>query len=92
MERSGVIIIVTALEAIITLALVSLLMMQWGLLGAAFGMFWGNLSGTVGHWVAFWLLVPKSINSMTRPIAGQRPTSLPDRQPRLRALLEDAFP
>jgi O-antigen/teichoic acid export membrane protein len=75
MERSGVIIIVTALEALITLALVSLLMMQWGLLGAAFGMFWGNLSGTVGHWVAFWLLVPKSINLMTRPLAGATPST-----------------
>ena len=59
MERPRPIIIVTTLEAVLTVALVWALMTKWGLLGAAYGMLAGNTTGTVGRWIAFYLCVPK---------------------------------
>ena len=59
MERPRAIIIVTTIEAVLTVALVWLLMTKWGLLGAAYGMLAGSVAGAVGRWVAFYLRVPK---------------------------------
>jgi O-antigen/teichoic acid export membrane protein len=60
MERARAIIIVTTIEAFITLALVWMLMAPLGLLGAAYGMLGGNVCGAIGRWIAFYLLVPKA--------------------------------
>ena len=59
MERPRAIIIVTTFEAVLTIALVWVLMTKWGLLGGAYGMLAGNVTGTVGRWIAFYLRVPK---------------------------------
>ena len=66
MERPRPIIMVTAVEAVLTVALVWILMTKWGLLGAAYGMLVGNVTGTVGRWIAF-VLVPKVYDAAPRP-------------------------
>ena len=45
MERPRAIIMVTTVEAVLTVALVWVLMTKWGLLGAAYGMLAGNVAG-----------------------------------------------
>jgi len=58
MERPRVVIVVTTLEALVTTTLVWILMTQWGLLGAAYGMLAGTLTGVIGRWIAFYLRAP----------------------------------
>jgi O-antigen/teichoic acid export membrane protein len=59
MKRPRAIIMVTTIEAVLTVALVWVLMIEWGLLGAAYGLLVGNLTGAVGRWIAFYVVVPK---------------------------------
>jgi len=49
---------VMLLSAVVNTALVSLLLAQWGLLGAAYAVLIGETLGAIGRWTAFWLLVP----------------------------------
>jgi O-antigen/teichoic acid export membrane protein len=63
MERPRAIIIVTTFEAVLTISLVWVWMTKWGLLGGAYGMLAGNVAGTVGRWIAFYLRVPKVCDS-----------------------------
>jgi O-antigen/teichoic acid export membrane protein len=58
MERPRAIVTVGVVAAAITLALVWGLMLEFGLLGAAYGSLAGNLIGALGRWVAFLALVP----------------------------------
>jgi O-antigen/teichoic acid export membrane protein len=60
MERPRAIIMVGTVQAVLTVALVWALMHEWGLLGGAYGMLAGNVTGTVGRWIAFYLRVPKT--------------------------------
>ncbi len=60
MARPRAIILVSTVEAVLTVALVWGLMTEWGLLGAAYGMLAGNMAGAVGRWIAFYVIVPKS--------------------------------
>jgi len=59
MERSRALMLNTAVQAVVTMVLVWILMMEWGLLGAAYGMLAGALIGCVGCWIPFYALVPK---------------------------------
>jgi O-antigen/teichoic acid export membrane protein len=43
--------------AVLTVVLVWCLMIEWGLLGAAYGFLAGNVAGTVGRWIGFLTLV-----------------------------------
>ncbi len=59
MERPRPVIMVVMVEAVVTMALVWVLMNKWDLLGAAYGMLAGNMTGAVGRWIGFYALVPK---------------------------------
>jgi hypothetical protein len=58
MERARAIVWAGLVGAVITGVLVWLLMVEWGLVGAAYGFLLGNVAATVGRWVAFLTLVP----------------------------------
>ena len=57
MERARAIVWASSVGAVITGVLVWLLMVEWGLVGAAYGFLLGNVAATVGRWVAFLTLV-----------------------------------
>jgi O-antigen/teichoic acid export membrane protein len=57
MECRRGIVTVGAIGAAVTVILVWILMTQWGLLGAAYGLLAGGGAGTVARWAAFFLLV-----------------------------------
>lgn len=59
MERPRAIVIVGLIGAALSIGLVALLMMTWGLLGAAFGLLAGNIFGAVGRWIAFRAHIPQ---------------------------------
>jgi O-antigen/teichoic acid export membrane protein len=59
MERPRAIVMITTVETVLTVALVWVLMTEWGLLGAAYGMLVGSVVGAVARWVAFFVRVPK---------------------------------
>ena len=59
MERPRAIVTAGAVGAAVTVIFVWLLMTQWGLLGAAYGLLAGGVAGTVGRWAAFFTRVPK---------------------------------
>jgi O-antigen/teichoic acid export membrane protein len=59
MERPRPIVIVGLIGAVLSVGLVALSMMTWGLLGAAFGLLAGNMFGTVGRWIAFIVNIPQ---------------------------------
>lgn len=59
MERPRAIVIVGVIGAVLSIGLVALSMMKWGLLGAAFGLLAGNIFGTVGRWIAFMAHIPE---------------------------------
>ena len=59
MERPQAIVWASSVGAIVTVILVWCLMIQWGLLGAAYGFLAGNVAGAVGRWIAFLTLVPR---------------------------------
>ena len=57
-ERARAIVAVSTVGASrISVILVWVLMMQWGLAGAACGLLGGNVAGSVGSWAAFFLLL-----------------------------------
>jgi O-antigen/teichoic acid export membrane protein len=58
-ERPQAIVWASSVGAVLTVVLVWCLMIEWGLLGAAYGFLAGNVTGTVGRWVAFLILVPQ---------------------------------
>lgn len=72
MERPVAIVAVAAAGAVLTVVLVWPLMMKWGLLGAAYGVLGGNLFGSVGRWVAFFLLLPKARHIPVSATSGQK--------------------
>src|SRR5258708_761923 len=59
MERARAIVWSSSVGAVITGVLVWLLVVEWGLLGAAYGFLAGNVAGSVGRWLAFLTLVPQ---------------------------------
>ncbi len=71
MERPLAIVTVAAAGAVLTVVLVWPLMMEWGLLGAACGALGGNVVGTAGRWVAFFLLLPKDRDMPVSAASGR---------------------
>lgn len=59
MERPRPIVFVGAIGAVLSVSLVALSMMAWGLLGAAFGLLAANIFGTIGRWIAFIAHIPE---------------------------------
>jgi O-antigen/teichoic acid export membrane protein len=59
MERPQAIVLASSVGAVLTVVLVWCLMIEWGLLGAAYGFLAGNIAGTMGRWIAFLALVPR---------------------------------
>jgi O-antigen/teichoic acid export membrane protein len=59
MERPRAIVVVGVIGAVLSVGLVALSMMTWGLLGAAFGLLAGNTFGTIGRWIAFKAHIPQ---------------------------------
>jgi O-antigen/teichoic acid export membrane protein len=59
MERARAFVWASSVGAAVTGVLVWLLMVEWGLLGAAYGFLAGNVAGSVGRWVAFLTIVPQ---------------------------------
>ena len=59
MERPRAIVTNTTIGAFLTVTLVWLLLTQWGLLGAAYGLLATGVVGALGRWLAFFLRVPK---------------------------------
>jgi O-antigen/teichoic acid export membrane protein len=64
-ERARSVAFVTALTAVLSLALITALLSSWGLVGAAYGVLAAEIVGSIGRWIAFVLLVPKGA------VAGQ---------------------
>ena len=62
-ERPRAIVVVGIFAAVLSVVLIWLLMMEWGLLGAAYGLLAGNLVGTIGRWFAFFISVPPNYDS-----------------------------
>jgi O-antigen/teichoic acid export membrane protein len=62
-ERPRAIVLVGVIGAIITVILVSVLLLKWSLLGAAYGLLVGNMIGGLGRWIAFYVLVPAESDS-----------------------------
>lgn len=75
MERPLAIVTVAAAGAVLTVVLVLPLMMEWGVLGAAYGMLGGNVFGTAGRWVAFFLLLSKSRDMPVSATSGKSTTN-----------------
>ena len=59
MERARAVVTAQAAGAAATVVLVSTLMFEWGLFGAAFGVLGGSLVSSAGRWIAFLALVPR---------------------------------
>ena len=53
MERPRAIVIIGGVGGALTVVLVSLFMLRWGLLGAAYGLLGGAVVGALGRWVVF---------------------------------------
>ena len=62
MERPRAIVAVGVAGAIASVVMVFLFLLQWGLIGAAWGFLLGNALGLVGRWVALVLLIPPAID------------------------------
>jgi O-antigen/teichoic acid export membrane protein len=59
MERPQAIFWASSVGAVLTVVLVACLMIEWSLLGAAYGFLAGNVAGAVGRWVALLMLAPR---------------------------------
>ena len=57
MERPIAIVLASSVGALLTAILIWRLVVEWGLVGAAYGFLLGNVVATVGRWVAFLTLV-----------------------------------
>jgi O-antigen/teichoic acid export membrane protein len=81
MERPRAIVGVGAVAAVLTVVLVWWLMTRWGLLGAAYGVWLGNMVGSVGLWAAFLAIVPRASDPapMLRVLQILTQASDPDR-------------
>lgn len=66
MERPRAIVIVGGLGAAVTVALVGVLMTEYGLVGAAYGFLIGSIVGALGRWVAF-LAVARNAHELPPP-------------------------
>lgn len=53
MERPQAIVLATSVGAVVTAAVIWILSVEWGLLGAAYGMLAGSAAGSAARWVAF---------------------------------------
>jgi O-antigen/teichoic acid export membrane protein len=60
MERPRAIFWAGLFAVVVTVGLVYWLVVKWGLVGAAYGFLAGNVAGSVGRWIAFLALVPRS--------------------------------
>ena len=60
MERPRAIVVAGSIGMIVSVVLVWVFMVEWGLGGAAIGVLSGNVIGATARWVAFLALVPKS--------------------------------
>jgi O-antigen/teichoic acid export membrane protein len=60
MERPRAIVFVGSIATVLTVLLVWFLMVEAGLLGAAYGFLLGNVAGAVGRWAAFLAIVPRT--------------------------------
>jgi O-antigen/teichoic acid export membrane protein len=60
MERPRAILLAGSVGALVTVLFVWILMIEGGLLGAAYGFLIGNVVGAVGRWAAFLALVPRN--------------------------------
>jgi O-antigen/teichoic acid export membrane protein len=58
MERARPIVVSATVGSVATVILVWVLMTQWGLLGAAYGLLGGGAVGSAGRWIAFLRVVP----------------------------------
>jgi O-antigen/teichoic acid export membrane protein len=63
MGRPRAIVAVAITTAVLSVILIWLLMKEWGLLGAAYGLLAGNLIGAVGRWIAFRTFIPSDCDS-----------------------------
>ena len=59
-ERARALATITAGTAVLTIILVWVMMTEWGLLGAAYGLLTSELLGSIARWLLFLLLVPES--------------------------------
>jgi O-antigen/teichoic acid export membrane protein len=66
-ERAHAVAGVTAVSAILSVILVWLFMSRWGLLGAAYGVLIAEITGSIGRWLAFLLLVAKPTDHPVHP-------------------------
>jgi len=78
MERPGAIVRATTVGSLVTIALVWLLIREWGLLGAAYGSLAGGVAGTFARWIAFIACLPKTHDKMPFARALQRVVKVPD--------------
>jgi O-antigen/teichoic acid export membrane protein len=76
MERPRPIVVVGVIGAIVSAVLVGLLLIERGLLGAAYGLLAGNVIGAVGRWVAFLMAVPPECDVAPTIQVMQRFTSM----------------
>jgi O-antigen/teichoic acid export membrane protein len=60
MERPRAIVVVGGFGVIVTVATMAVLMLRWGLLGAAYGDLAGSAVGAVGRWLAFLAVARKA--------------------------------
>ena len=65
MERPRAIVAVSVIATIVTVLLVWFLMVEAGLLGAAYGFLAGNIAGTAGRWSAFIAIAPAAAPDQT---------------------------
>jgi O-antigen/teichoic acid export membrane protein len=61
MERPQAIVLATSVGAVVTVAAVWILSIEWGLLGTAYGMLAGSIAGAAARWVAFQKTVSSSL-------------------------------
>lgn len=60
MERPQRIVLATSIGTVVTVVAVWILSVEWGLLGAAYGVLIGNIAASVGRWVAFSTLIARN--------------------------------
>jgi len=78
MERSHAIFWASLIAMVVTVVPAALLIMNWGLVGAAYGLLAGNVAGTLVRWAAFLYLVqqadPEAALNAVADVANPTPT------------------
>jgi O-antigen/teichoic acid export membrane protein len=71
MERPQAIVLATSVGTVVTVAAIWFLSIEWGLLGAAYGMLAGNAVGSAARWVAFLAVLarPDPVDRGRSPVA-----------------------